>query len=430
MAKISPMSLSDYQYNLYDDYLTQLDDNLIKYSNQNSMSIKYWHIKVQDSLNHNDVQIQHSYKNFIFDIYHFVPTLEMSPLTYSIGYGQTHDGTSNVGTGNFTMFLIDKPLPGDLFQFYAPNDVSDSSETFRITHVQYMRTSKNKLKLYQLEFETAPLYKSSVDNLRINSILYWDTENNTFINEEQYEHFSNMVDNRSGLMQEINEFYNKENGFYSAPSDAGFEPRPLVFLNTILRKLKKEFSDLEVKPIFGIGSAEIAIDWIQKEEYWDTFTCLSQDPEQTGELFNLTGLQNNNFEDAPDELKEELEHYWELYLKVQELTSMLAPFISEEKMQDTTCFKNCCNSLNENFVDTCLKQISSATFDEFATGADGNPYPKLETNVYLTSAELAPLWFSFQNGYGYRINSEGRPGSPGYNDYINPTGVTPEGSAL
>lgn len=422
MARISPMALTDYQYNLYDDYLSQLDENLIKYSNQNSMSIKYWHIMVQESMNHNEVQIQHSYKNYVFDIYNFVPTLEMSPLTYSIGYGQTHDGTSNVATGNFTMFLIEKPLPGDLFQFYSTNDATDSNETFRITHVQYMRTSKNKLKLYQLEFETAPLYKNSVDNLRINNILYWDTESHRFINEEQYEQFTNMVDNRSILMHEINQFYNKENGFYSAASDASFEPRPLVFMNTILRKLKKEFSDLEVKPIFGVGSAEIGIDWILREDYWDTFTCLSQNPEQTGELFNMTGLSANDFADCPEELLEEIQHYKDLFDKVHELTLMLAPFISAEKMQDDTCFKNCCNALNANFVDECVQQ-SSIAFDELATGADGSPFPQLKTNLYLTSAELAPLWFSFQNGYGYRIHSEGRPGSPGYNDYINPEGI-------
>ena len=405
--RISPMNTTDYQYNLYNDYLEQLDANLIEYSNQNSMSIQYWHIIVNESKNHNAVQMQNSYKNYVFDIYHFVPTLEMSPLTYQIGYTQAHDGTSNVATGNMTLYLIDKPLPGDMFTFYSTDDAHDSLEMFRVQNVRYMRTTKNKLKLYQIDFETAPIYKSSVDALRINNIWYWDTENNRFIAEEQYETYSDMVDNRANLMQEINEYYNTEDCYYGAPGSVEFDQRPMQFLNTILRRVKKHFNDINIKPILGAGTSKIPIDWILQDTYWDTFTCLSQQQVVDGELFNFTELTSGNCAGCSQELQEELMYYKPLVDKVKELVQMIKPFITEEQLQDTTCSKNCCDMLDPAFVRACYSAAISAqddpNFDDLIRGADGQSTPQLPTGYrILTSAELGPLWISFQNGTHYK----------------------------
>ena len=177
--------LADYQYSLYRDYLEQLDGILTKYGQQTGLSIEYWHIRVDESMNYDDLRMQNSYKHYVYDLYHFVPTINMTSLTYQIGYNPQYQGTSNIASGSFSMYLLDKPLPGDIFRFYPYGETTDRTEIFRISNVQYMRTSKGMLDLYQLEFETAPMLVETLEHVRINEIFCWDAERAMFLNEEQ-----------------------------------------------------------------------------------------------------------------------------------------------------------------------------------------------------------------------------------------------------
>jgi len=315
--KINQSNLTDYQYGLYDDYLSQLDDNLILYSNQNSMSIQYWNIVVQESFNTNDLSFQNSYKKFTYDIYHFMPTLEMSPLTYQINYETQHSGTSNIATGSMTIFLLDKPLPGDLFTFYSTEDVHNSGEVFRVSNVRYMRTTKNKLKLFQLDFETAPLTRNSVDNLRINNIYYWDTELNKFFPEDKYNILLDLNENRDELLNEINKYYNPITGVYEESENTN-----PVLLNSILKKIKLAFPDIDIKMQHGMLFKDLDLEeFLNTEEvnYIDWNKC------------------------SEDEVQDKNSNLYKLVKKLLELYYPLAP----EEISDTEV-PNKCNSDNLN----------------------------------------------------------------------------------
>jgi hypothetical protein len=363
MTGITRADATDYQYNLYVNYLDQLNDALIKYAKQTGISIQYWHIIVDLSMNYNDLNIQKSYKHYVYDIYNFVPTINMTPLTYQIQYNQNNQGTSNVATGSFTMYLIDKPLPGDLIRFYSPDSITDNEEIFRVTNARYMRTSKEKLKLFEIEFETAPLLLSSLEELRVNKIWCWDSATFKFLDEEQCNANEIIKDELPNLIDELNKYYDEINGWYGLCPDENGEincddkntTRPLVFLNTIIKRIKKNYDWLDIKPIYGIGTAKIGIDWILKEDYWDTFTCLSFTPEaNAGEIFNLTRILNGECTNCPDSLIRELECHRGLLKVVQDIIEMLKPLMTEEMIKDTTCDRYCCDATDPNYIISCL----------------------------------------------------------------------------
>lgn len=355
----SRITETDYQYNIYNNYMEQLDEIMLKYSFKNSMPIQFWHIRADISLNHDLNNIQNAYKDYIYDIYHFLPTLEMSPLTYQIGPDET-GYLKNVAQGSFMIYLIDKPLPGDLFKFYNDNDVAQENEIFRILNVRYIRTTKDKIKLYQLDFETSPMYWDTLQKVRVDKIFYWDTETFRFLDEEQYENFPDLINRRDELIEEINKYYDNNNGYYVAPVDCSNSNRPLLFLNTILRRLKKGFNDLNIKPQFGINTAKIPISWILNNPYWETFDCVNFDANNINfpDLFNLTEIINDNCSTCDQEFIDEVKEHEDLYNKVKELVILMQPFMTEDQINDFTCDKYCCDVSDINYQELCNKNIS------------------------------------------------------------------------
>jgi len=482
--------LADYQYSLYRDYLEQLDGILTKYGQQTGLSIEYWHIRVDESKNYDDLKMQNSYKHYVYDLYHFVPTINMTPLTYQIGYNPQYQGTSNIASGSFSMFLLDKPLPGDLFRFYPYDGTTDRTEIFRITNVQYMRTSKEMLDLYQLEFETAPIYVETLEHVRINEIHCWDAERAIFLDEEQCSGMECIMECRDKIVDAINNWYDEQNGWYGLckeggsgidwealcgpkkqpkdlidgnpdnncpdgpnfpeppgwpigpgwpgwpdggwPTDpntglpippdkscgGGSTTKPLVFLNTILKRLKKIFEDLDLKPIWGIGTAKIPIEWIipyytmpdpnnpeeditYSRDYWDTFTCLSYQPDANeGELFNLVKILNGECDKCPQELIDEIECHRELYLLVMSLVLLLSSVLSEEQLKDKTCDRKCCDKFDPEFIGKCITQASQPSefnlfWDVDGSGA-GNNAPN--NNEKFENYVDVPLYLTFRDG--------------------------------
>lgn len=439
---------TDYQYNLYNEYLDQMDGILNKYGQQTGLSIQYWHIRVDLSMNYDDLKMQNSYKHYVYDILHFVPTINMTPITYTIGFDASQQGTSNVGMGSFNLYLVDKPLPGDLFKFYTGGDINDpkthgtdTTEIFRITEVRYVRSTKNKLNLYQLDFETAPILVETMEHIRINQIMCWDTERHLFLDEVQCEAMTGIVDNRDEIISEINKYYDPINGWYGLcrptlglgtltgnlsedgldygnqgsvcnaganPGDVGMT-RPLVYLNTIIKRLKRIFDSMDVKPIFGIGTAKIPIAWAEPAngDYWDTFTCLSFHPEANqGELFNVTQILLGLCEDCPQELIDEIECHRELVTLVQRLVLLLKPLLTEEQYQDRTCDNRCCDARDINYIIGCAAMCAGDTlpskygFDDFFWDFQGNRAGDNAPDFckQYENAVCVPLYITWKDG--------------------------------
>jgi len=413
IGNITRAALTDYQYNLYDDYLTQLDDIMIKRGQASGLSIEYWHIKVDESKNYDDNKIMNSYSNYVYDLFHFVPTINASPVNYQIGYNPQQQGTSNIGTGNFSLYLIHQPLPGDLFRYYPHGGATDKTEVFRITNVRYTRTSKNKLKLYEVDYETAPITTSTLDHVRLNEIYCWDTENHKFLNEELCTKWNEINVCKNELVSCINKWYDTKNGWYGycmkdsqedgtngangvnespgyieeccaqaehdigAPFEHKFntsqcfertQTRPLIFLNTIIKKIKLVFPALDLKPIFGIGAAEIAISWMdispENPVYWDTFICGNSSNEE--DLINITDILNTDIMENEDliKLQEEVKCHQELIRLVLKLIKLIKPIIDLDKFQDNSCTRKCCRN-------RILSEIRLNTNSPIFWGADG-----------------------------------------------------------
>ena len=431
-SNIGRTTSADYQYDLYNEYLDQVDEILIKYGKLTGMAIQYWHIRVDESKNYDgiesgDLRIQNSYKHFVYDILHFIPTIDMTPVTYQIGYDQQYQGTSNTGTGSFSLYLIDSPLPGDMFRFYGfgsdpenpEGDSTDRTEVFRITNVRYMRTSKNSLSLYQVDFETAPIVMSTLDHLRINTIQCWDSERFLFLNEEQCEHSGNVVDRRDELIDLINKYYDPVNGWYGRcfknPDGAltgctSGVTRPLVHLNTILKRLKRVFDAMDIKPIYGIGTSKTPIDWgtlepdlIEYGDYWDTFNCLSfrsGDCINSGEVFNVTQILAGNCQECPHELIDDVECHRELILLVQELVLLMLPMLTPEQRNDNTCDKRCCDTTDPAYLMECVVSGDlSSDFDIF-WDHEGNKAGETATTFMdkYENAVPVPLYITWKDG--------------------------------
>jgi hypothetical protein len=485
---------TDYQYGLYKDYLEQLDGIMVKYGQQSGLSIEYWHIKADLSQNSDDLKIQNANKHYVYDLYHFLPTINMTPLTYQIGYDQTKQGTSNTASGSFSMYLLEAPLPGDMFRFYPYDDTTQRTEIFRITNVRYMRTSKDKLSLYQVDFETAPMTVGTLEHVRINEIWCWDTERSVFNNEEKCSQMECIIACRDKLIVAINHWYDEQNGWYGlcraggcsgigwdtlcksgtgatsnpmdglnndscpdGPNIPSWPPgpgwpgwndtllcpvdpnnpdsgggkfcsgksttKPLVFLNTILKRLKRIFDSLDIKPIYGIGTAKIPIEWVLPtativdpnnpdplapgievpRDYWDTFTCLSYQPEATtGELFNVTQILAGECTNCPQELIAEIECNRELYVLVVALVKLLEPLMTEEQLQDNSCDRKCCDKFDPAFVGKCLSIASAGQYgfdnlfwDSQGSGAERTARSFFDT--YNNSLNI-PLYLTFRDG--------------------------------
>lgn len=470
-GNINRANLTEYQYDLYANYLDQIDDILIKRGQSTGLAIEYWHIKVDLSKNYDDNRMQNSYKHYVYDLYHFVPTINASPLTYQIGYNQQAQGTSNVATGNFSLYLLEQPLPGDLFRFYPHGGVTDRTEIFRVTNVRYMRTAKNKLNLYEIDYETAPIYVETLERVRINEIFCWDTENFKFLNEEECNAWKDIVECKDKIIECINKWYDEKHGWYGIcpggdhPDGGGYDPddccgegsgsgsssgsgstsgsgsysgsgsssgsgylecynqeetRPLVFLNTILKRLKKYYPALDIKPIYGIGTAKIPIEWgmpyqavydqtdpgaIIKwipKDYWDTFTCLSFQPEANGgEMFNMTRILDGECTECPDWLIEEIECHRELLRLVQKLLWLMRPIMTEEQLKDRTCDRRCCDAADPNYILTCLRDgiTVDGSFNIFwdADGPDAGTR-KTDFCERYENAACVPLYISWKDG--------------------------------
>jgi hypothetical protein len=197
--------------------------------------------------------------------------------------------------------------------------------------------------------------------------------------------------------------------------------RPLVFLNTILKRIKKIYPDLDIKPIYGIGTAKIPIKWALPEipvydpnnpdddpvmipqDYWDTFTCLSFQPNSNGgEIFNVTQILNGGCQNCPPELVDEVECHRELLRLLQKLVQLLYPLLTEEQLNDKTCDRRCCDAYDPNYIVTCLRNgsVSTESFDELFWDAEG-PAAGNNTQNFCEKYENAnciPLYISWKDG--------------------------------
>ncbi len=222
-------------------------------------------------------------------------------------------------------------------------------------------------------------------------------------------------DVRDDLIDRINDWYDPINGWYGKCLNADGSQncssgtaRPLVYVNTILKRLKRIFDSMAIKPIFGIGTAKVPIDWglIEPDtdvygDYWDTFTCLSFQPTaNAGEIFNVTQILAGNCGECPPELVEEIECHRGLLEDVQDLVLLMKPLLTTEQLNNDDCDKRCCDNTDPAYIAGCA--TSGGLSNEFSVfwdyqGPNAGDNAKDFCEQYENGACI-PLYITWKDG--------------------------------
>ena len=217
---LNQLNINQYMYNVYDEYLERYYVNAVNYSINNGLIIRYFKILVDESYNFDsETAIHTDYKNFKFALYDFVPIIDAQPPVSQVYFDPSLQGTSYNVTMTITITGIKNPLPGDLLHYYdlTGNKEIDSTEVFRVRHVNYIRSMNNKFPIYQLEIEYAPMKRSTLDQIAQTQAIkhfYWDNETNSFISADRYKYLIFLKDNRENLLNKIYTIYNEVKAGY------------------------------------------------------------------------------------------------------------------------------------------------------------------------------------------------------------------------
>ncbi len=329
-------NIVEYQYQLYQEYLGTTKDNILNYSQNPELAIKYFKINVPKSTNINDTNgevapafdaygdtdenetlggtgITHQIKNFTYDIFEFTPVIEIQPLQYE------QAGESWIGThSNMSIMSIDKPVAGDLFTFYGAKDnTTDGTELFQITDVSYQRTSHKALPLYQLTFRSAPIKVDTIKDLLINEVYFYSIHFNKFLKGSCWESYQYSLDFfQAKTSKEFDSLYLKDKSKYvfgtcynqenESTSRAIF---PMAFNNNIKRlssMIKTGF-----KPVLDFSTNISLNEFLDGAEH-PTLVDANNDPKifqfciyQPQELFNLYAALGYGQEGFPNNPIEE-----------------------------------------------------------------------------------------------------------------------------
>ena len=169
-GRININTVRDYQNNLIKGQIKKTEYYAL--SNLKTLPIRY--LKQQDS-NNKDLEtgMKHQHKNSKFIEYHFVPVIESQMISPSVMFDDTKQGMNYTAQGELVLMTIDKPLPGDYFNFYVDSHKAmTSKELFKITDVTFVKTALD-LNLFRISYETANV---EFDYSYIEQTFFWNSE--------------------------------------------------------------------------------------------------------------------------------------------------------------------------------------------------------------------------------------------------------------
>jgi len=194
-----------YTYQIYNEYLNQIKNYTIN-SNYNSLSIRYYKQNfgltknVYDEL---DIVASGQY-NRVYEIYDFVPVLDAQPLTYTNEDSESSQGVIRKTFGTITTMVLEKPLPGDIFNYYNNDSIS---EYFEIKEVNFIQ-SVSDIDIYQLNFETCLIHPDTINAFDISEHYYYLKEFEKFYDKTVYPTYKTLLSNRNDIITELDKFYN------------------------------------------------------------------------------------------------------------------------------------------------------------------------------------------------------------------------------
>jgi len=197
----------------HQEYLSLI--NLFSNHKRPSSFIRYYNINYDESTKHSEISSTFDIYNsssIKFDIYELTPTFNIAPIVSATSNvidkkGQMFDGVSTI-----TIYTITLPRINDLISFYDP---VKSGELFRVNNI---RTSINayysdpKLTWYEMDLEVAPIKDTS--QLKISKHYIYDAHKEKYYNYEDYTKKTALIENITGEIQTVNQYYSQYNDFY------------------------------------------------------------------------------------------------------------------------------------------------------------------------------------------------------------------------
>lgn len=232
---VNILNQDNYMYSIYEEYLNNIQNYSIQSSNQ-SLSIRYFktNIPLTKGID-TDLDIITS-KKYIktYDILDFSPVLSATPLNYTNNDDESNQGIIRTTFGSLTLMCVEEPIPGDLFHYYG-ND--SHIEIFVVEEVNFIFSTKS-LNIYSIEFKTANLTKTSLDNLIINNHYYFLKEFKKFFLSSIYEDYNFIMSDRDDILEKINIFYDSRKCWYNISDDIDINYKTnqiLLYLNEIMQ---------------------------------------------------------------------------------------------------------------------------------------------------------------------------------------------------
>jgi len=246
---INILNQDSYLYDLYNQFLENLQFYQLN-SSIKSLSIRYYKKNFSLSKNIEDDLDMVSSKRFegVFDLFDFVPVLESQQFQYQNNNDQNNQGVVRTTSGVITIMCVEEPLPNDFFHLYSNES---EIEYLQVTNVTFILSVK-KLNIYQLEYTTANLKKSTVDKIPINQHFYFLREVSKFVGSSRYNDFATLLQNREDMLYTINKYYNDRKCCYMDKNLDLINPEINITINKMLSIVSENIYIPKIGPILTV----------------------------------------------------------------------------------------------------------------------------------------------------------------------------------
>lgn len=229
-GKLNINKLNDYQQSLIKATIQKLE--YYSLSNLKTLPIRY--LRAKPSHNEDtETGLKHEHHNSVFWEYHFLPTVETQMFSPQVMYDDMKQGMNYTATGDLIIMTVDKPLPGDYFNFYVDaHKLLQEKELFKIQDVTFIRTALG-LNMYRITYETAQ--NIGVDSIYVEKSFFYNPEFRQVYSSEYILSYQELVSRK--YLETINKYYKQS---WSIIYDENLSQEHNLKLNKVLIWLKSK----------------------------------------------------------------------------------------------------------------------------------------------------------------------------------------------
>ena len=250
---INILNQDQYVYDFYNEYITNLQFYQIN-SKIKALSLRYYRINYALTKGiEDDLDMVNSKKfNKTYDLFDFVPVLESQQFSYTNLNDEMNQGVIRPVQGMLTIMCVEEPLPNDVFHFYSNES---EIEYLQVTNVTFIQSVK-KLNVYQIEYSTANLLKTTVDKFNVNGHFYFMREFSKFIGSSLYSDMIKLIENRDENIIKIKKYYDDKRCSFKSPN---VDDSTNIIINKMLLTVCENVYIPDIPPILTVDP--VAMDY-------------------------------------------------------------------------------------------------------------------------------------------------------------------------